>query len=124
MPFTHKESQSFLGTINNVEIDNQELYWAIINILTEIEDQAKSVGANEIYFENDFIEVLSSELTEIYRKYDDETYSSIADEIFGNIGLENPDLSDLHFNYYDMDRWFDDINDDLRLGNYDFFTKC
>ena len=64
MTFTCHQEQTFKGKINNVEIDDQNQYWAIITILQQIEQiyEIDNKFQGEIYFPALFIEELVDSL--------------------------------------------------------------
>lgn len=125
MPFTVKEESQFKGLINNTEIFNEEKFWAIQKILRHLEDVFKNDNGfnNEIYFPENFIDDLSSELENIYLKYEEDEYSDIAEYLTQSLWFEEENLSDLEFDYMGLPRWFDFINDNLKQTKYDFKTN-
>ena len=124
MVFYTQELTQFKGKINNTEFHNEEHFWAVQNILRQIED----VFANDnyfpsnIYFSENFLDDLLSEIKNIYLKYEDETYSEISNTLIDSIWFEKEDLSDLQFNYMNISHWFDFINKNLANLKYDFKT--
>lgn len=124
MVFYTQELTQFKGKLNNTEFHNEEHFWAVQNILRQIED----VFANDnyfpsnIYFSENFLDDLSSEIKNIYLKYEDETYSEISNTLIDSIWFEKEDLSDLQFNYMNISHWFDFINKNLANLKYDFKT--
>lgn len=124
MVFHTQELTQFKGKINNTEFHNEEHFWAIRTILRQIEDVFTNDNhfPSDIYFPENFIDDLSSEIENIYLKYEDDTYSEIADTLTDLIWFEKEDLSDLQFNYMDIPRWFDFINENLANLKYDFKT--
>lgn len=125
MTFTHSQEQTFKGKINNVEINDQNQYWAIIKILQQIE-QIYTVDNNfqsDIYFSDVFIEELTDGLEQCKLKYTEDSYDEIADHITSNIWFEDDTLADLEFSYYSDDRFFETVNSGLKDKTYDFKTK-
>ena len=123
MVFHTRELTQFKGTINTTEFLNEEHFWAIRIILRQIEDIfTDNSFSSEIYFPEDFLDDLASEVENIYLKYGDETYADIADTLRESIWFENEDLSDLQFNYMNIPRWFEFINKNLANLKYDFKT--
>ena len=110
------ETNSFKGIINNIEFTKEELFWATRSILNNIEHIFKNDNSfkNDIHFSEKFIEDISSEIEQIYYKYEDETYAEIADELIQNMYFENKNLSDLKFDYMGLTQWFDYVNENLQ----------
>lgn len=121
MTFTCSQEQTFKGKINNVEITDQNQYWAVIMILQQIETIYKTENQfeSEIHFPDDFIEDLADGLEQCHLKWSEDTYDKIADHITSNIWFENNNLVDLKFEYYD-DLRFDTVNYNLENEFYDF----
>lgn len=125
MAFTYSQEQTFKGKINNVEINDQNQYWAVIKILQHIE-QIYEIDNNfqgDIYLPDIFIEELADDLEQCQLKYTEDSYDQIADHITSNIWFEDDTLVDLEFSYYDDKRFFETINDSLANKTYDFKTK-
>ena len=124
MVFYTQELTQFKGKINNTEFHNEEHFWAVQNILRQIDDVFTNVNyfPSDIYFPEDFLDDLSSEIKNIYLKYEDETYSEISNTLIDSIWFEKEDLSDLQFNYMNISHWFDFINKNLANLKYDFKT--
>lgn len=118
------ETNSFKGIINNIEFTKEELFWATRSILNNIEHIFKNDNSfkNDIHFSEKFIEDISSEIEQIYYKYEDETYAEIADELIQNMYFENKNLSDLKFDYMGLTQWFDYVNENLQKQKYNFKT--
>lgn len=119
-----QELTQFKGKINNTEFHNEEHFWAVRNILKQIEDVFTNDNyfPSNIYFSENFLDDLSSEIKNIYLKYEDETYSEISNTLIDSISFEKEDLSDLQFNYMNISHWFDFINENLANLKYDFKT--
>ena len=124
MVFYTQELTQFKGKINNTEFHNEEHFWAVQNILRQIDDVFTNVNyfPSDIYFSENFLDDLSSEIKNIYLKYEDETYSEISKTLIDSIWFEKEDLSDLQFNYMNISHWFDFINKNLANLKYDFKT--
>ena len=124
MVFYTQELTQFKGKINNTEFHNEEHFWAVQNILRQIDDVFTNVNyfPSDIYFSENFLDDLSSEIKNIYLKYEDETYSEISNTLIDSIWFEKEDLSDLQFNYMNISHWFDFINKNLANLKYDFKT--
>ena len=124
MVFYTQELTQFKGKINNTKFHNEEHFWAVQNILRQIDDVFTNDNCfpSDIYFPENFLDDLSSEIKNIYLKYEDETYSEISNTLIDSIWFEKEDLSDLQFNYMDIPHWFDFINENLANLKYDFKT--
>lgn len=124
MVFYTQELTQFKGKINNTEFHNEEHFWAVQNILRQIEEVFANDNyfPSDIYFSENFLDDLSSEIKNIYLKYEDETYSEISNTLIDSIWFEKEDLSDLQFNYMNISHWFDFINKNLANLKYDFKT--
>ena len=113
----------FQGKLNNIELNDEYQYEAVQEILEKIEDVYHNQNdfESDIYFPDNFISNIASELEKMYSKYSNETsYSDIAYEV--SLWFEKEDLSDLNLSYMHMKQWFTQINDNIANKKYDFKT--
>ena len=113
----------FQGKLNNIELNDEYQYEAVQEILEKIEDVYHNQNdfESDIYFPDNFISNIASELEKMYSKYSNETsYSDIAYEV--SLWFEKEDLSDLSISYMHMKQWFTQINDNIANKKYDFKT--
>ena len=113
----------FQGKLNNIELNDEYQYEAVQEILEKIEDVYHNQNdfESDIYFPDNFISNIASELEKMYSKYSNETsYSDIAYEV--SLWFEKEDLSDLSLSYMHMKQWFTQINDNIANKKYDFKT--
>lgn len=128
MAFTHSQEQTFKGKVNNVEIDDQNQYCAVIRVLRKIE-RIYAYAAHDdefqgdIYFPDAFIEELADSLEQCKLKHAEVSYDQIAIYIVFDIWFEYDTLVDLEFDYYHDKRFFETLNDGLKKEIYDFKTK-
>lgn len=119
-----KVVQDFIGTINDITIYNEDLYYNIESLLDTLWDKLKNIDIpreNELI--NDFIESISN----IY-KLNDITLGDIYDAVYTSIidfRAENNNLDKLELylfkEYIDeelTDKYFGLINDRLKSGYY------
>ena len=66
MVFHTQELTQFKGQINNTEFHNEEHFWAVRNVLKQIEDVFTNDNCfpSDIYFPENFLDDLSSEIIE------------------------------------------------------------
>ena len=120
-----KEITKFQGKLNNVELNDEYQYEAVQKILDEIEDiyRNRNDFESELYFPDNFISDVASELEKMYSEYENETsYPEIAYEVSNDLWFEKEDLSDLTISYMRMKQWFTQINNHLVNQRYDFKT--
>lgn len=125
MVYYARDLTKFQGKLNNIELNDEYQFEAVQKILDEIEDiyHNRNDFESQIYFPDDFISDLASELEKLYSKYSRETsYPEIAYEVSNDLWFEKEDLSDLSISYMRMKQWFTQINNHLVNQKYDFKT--
>lgn len=101
MFFETKIENRFKGTINGVEFDNQELFYATESVLNTLGE----AGLQKEEFTDKLIGYLSEDIHAVWLKVDQAVFHEIADELILCINrassIEEIELDYLDYNYFE-----------------------
>ena len=109
-----KVVQEFKGEINGIEFTNQDLYWEIEYIISDIESTLN------IELPTEFIKDFTDAYTELYNKVDGEYLYDFKSEMIYSWDIDIKDIKELRFNINDFfynTELFDAINE--KIANWD-----
>lgn len=102
-------AQKFIGIINGIEIENEQIYYAMTFILQQIEEKFSECYTNE------FIEDLYTAIYNAYLKYDIFEF----DTFENNLDIHSfKTFEKIKFNYYGLTDRFEWLNKNIKCRKY------
>lgn len=113
MFFETKIENRFKGTINGVEFDNQELFYATELVLNALGE----AGLQKEEFTEKLIEQLSEDIHAVWMKVDQAVFHEVADELIDCISSANS-IEEIKLDYFDYN-YFEEVNEMFKKRKFE-----